>query len=182
MSKESKSSGTAVISLDFSSVTISLSTSWFSAANALTTWFALWLSPLLPQMVFPSTAITEPSLRWYPNQSYRHSDSASGLILSNTLRNVSLSGIPWGSSRNFPSQSSLSLPNSSISGKYSPPHTTVHSPMIMMYSSLCRIWPPFVRRGSSTCSRLAFKFSSSIFLLNQSITAVRYIWPRCILM
>ncbi len=56
-----------------------------------------------------------------------------------------------------------SFPNSSISGKSSPPHTTVHNPMIMMSSSLCRICPPFVCRGSSICSRPAFNLSSSIF-------------------
>lgn len=56
----------------------------------------------------------------------------------------------------------IPLPNSSISGKSSPPHTTVHNPMIMMSSNLCRRCPPFVRRGSSICSRPAFNLSNSI--------------------
>ena len=76
--------------------------------------------------------------------------------------NVSLSGIPFGSSRNYPRYSWRLLPNASISAKSSPPHITVHNPMIIISSSLCRIFPYPVLLGS-----LIFFipiFNSSIFI------------------
>ena len=72
-----------------------------------------------------------------------------GSTASNTRRNVSASGMPLGDSRNLRSQSSLSLPNISMSAKSSPSLTTVHRPMIIMSSNLWSTCPCDVRRGSS---------------------------------
>ena len=162
ISNSSRSSGTAVISLDFSSVTISPKVTWFSATKALTTWYALWLWFPLPQIVLPSTAITLPSFRLLASQSYRLSASILGFNRSKIRRNVSLSGIPFGSSRKFLSHSSRSLPKSSISEKSLPLHTRVHNPIIKMSSNLCSTWPRSVLLGSSTFSSAVFNLSISI--------------------
>lgn len=91
-------------------------------------------------------------------------NNASGLIRSNTRRNVSLSGIPFGNVRNCLNHSSLSFPNSSISWKSSPLQIMVHSPITIISSSLCRIFPRSVLRGSSSLfSRSAIFLSPYLY-------------------
>ena len=59
------------------------------------------------------------------------------------LNDITLSGIPFGSARNCPGHSSLSFLSSS------PLQIRVHSPMMMISSSLCRMFSRSVRYGSS---------------------------------
>lgn len=114
----------------------------------------------------PTTAITEPSLRLFASQSYRHSDNASGFKRSNNLRNVSLSGIPFGNSRNCLNHVSRSFPKSSISSKSSPLSISVHSSIIMISSSLCRMFPRSVRRGlQSESMTLLILLSSYLYFI-----------------
>ncbi len=89
-----------MISLLFSSTVISPSVIWFSSTNAETTWYALCSAFPLPQIVLPSIAITPHFSLSIPSQSYSALESSAGLIRSNTRRNVSLSGMPFGRSRN----------------------------------------------------------------------------------
>lgn len=75
------------------------------------------------------------------------------------LNDITLSGIPFGSARNCPGHSSLSFLSSS------PLQIRVHSPMIIISSSLCRMFPRSIRRGSSSLLSLftiPFIFMSSI--------------------
>lgn len=111
---------------------------------------------------FPSIAITFLLYLSTDIQFIRHDESFVGLIFSNTRLNVSLSGIPLGSSRNVAKYFLRLLPNASISTKSSPPHITVHNPMIIMSSSLCRIFPYLVLLGSLIF--LISFFNSSIFI------------------
>ena len=127
-------------------------------------------------MVLPSIATTLRFSRSVDTQFIKHDESSDGLIFSNTRLNVSLSGIPFGSSRNFAKFSLRLLPNSSISTKSSPPHITVHNPMIIISSSLCRIFPYPVLRGSFIFVISSFNFSISmsliILLLSKKVNAV----------
>ena len=66
--------------------------------------------------------------------------------------------MPFGSTRKLRKNSSRSLPNSSISAKSSPPHITVHSPITMISSSLCLMFPYLVLLGSVRCESLSVSF------------------------
>ena len=91
-------------------------------------------------------------------QSYRYSESASGFNCSKTPRNVSLSGISFGSSRNWLNTSYLCIPNSSISAKSSPSQIRVHSPIMMISSSLWRIFSRSVPPGIFHFHQSRFQF------------------------
>lgn len=156
---KSSSSRTAVISFVFFSTQISPNVSWFSATNALTTWYARCLSFPLPQIVFSSIATVPRLFLSTDIQFIRHDEGSDGFSFSNTYLNVSLSGIPFGSSRNVARYFWRLLPNTSISTKSSPPHMMVHSSMIIISSSLFRIFPYPVLLGSLMFFISSFEFS-----------------------
>ena len=92
-SMRSSSLGTAVISYVFLYCQLP-KVIRLSAANALMTWYALCCVFLLPHIVFSSTATT---LRFWcaiDSQFVMYDESSDRLSFSNTLLNVSLSGMP----------------------------------------------------------------------------------------
>src|SRR6266851_9544297 len=124
--KVASNSGMAVFSLDFSPVARCPNTKPAPAAKADTRCKAVVSTPPERRLVLPSMATTSgPSTgKTLPTQRRNEAWNSSGSIIPNKRPKVSCEGMPWASTRDRRSQSSLSLAHNSISTNVSAPTKT----------------------------------------------------------